>query len=304
MDLGVNPMNKPLSGKVAVVTGAGRNIGQAEALALARAGADVVVNSKNNADETVNAIREMGGKAVAIICDASSWQAGEAIVGKAIESFGRVDILVNNAGIHRPASIETMTEQDWDDVVNVSLKCYAATIRFAAPHFIRQRSGIIINTGSTSGLGHLNVANYSAAKEGVLGLTRTVARDLGQHGVRCNMIRPINLITDLAPPELVEASKKSRQLGYPTNGTRHFIFRKGATPTGVHVAALALLLCLPETAHISGQDFFIMGDEVGRYPEPELVNTLFNQGGWTLEALRAPEVLNNLIGGIRNRYIK
>lgn len=297
-------MNKPLSGKVAIVTGAGRNIGQAEALALARAGANVIVNSKTNADETVNAIHKMGGQAAAIICDASSWQAGEAIVGKAIESFGRVDILVNNAGIHRPGSIEAMTEQDWDDVVNVSLKCYAATIRFAAPHFIKQRSGIVINTGSTSGLGHMTVANYSAAKEGVLGLTRTVARDLGKYGVRCNMIRPISLITDLALPELAEASRESRELGFPSNGTRYFRFRKGTTPAGEHVAALALLLCLPETAHISGQDFFIMGDEVGRYPEPELINTQFHQGGWTIDALRAPEVLENLIGDIRNRYVK
>lgn len=297
-------MNRPLAGKVAIVTGAGRNIGQAEALALARAGAHVVVNSKTNADETVNAIREMGGQAVPIVCDASSWQAGEAIVAKAIETFGKVDILVNNAGIHRPSSIESMTEQDWDDVVNVSLKCYAATIRFAAPHFIKQRGGIIINTGSTSGLGHMTVANYSAAKEGVLGLTRTVARDLGQYGVRCNMIRPISLITDLALPELAEASKQSRKLGYPSNGTRYFKFREQTTPTGEHVAALVLLLCLPETAHISGQDFFIMGDEVGRYPEPEMVNTSFNQGGWTIEALREKEVLENLIGGIRNRYVK
>ena len=297
-------MEKPLTGKVAVVTGAGRNMGREEALALARAGASVVVNSKNSADETVALIREMGGQAEPIVCDANSWAAGEAIVAKAIDSFGRIDILVNNAGIHRPASIESMTEEQWDDVVNVSLKCYAATIRFAAPHFIAQRSGAIINTGSTSGLGHLTVANYSAAKEGVLGLTRTVARDLGRFGVRCNMIRPVSLISDLLLPELVEVSKESQRLGFPSNGTRSFMFREGLVPSGEHVAALVVLLCLPETAHISGQDFFIMGDEVGRYPEPEVINTMFRQGGWTLDALRAPEVLDNLIGSIRNRYVK
>ena len=103
-------MEKPLAGKVAIVTGAGRNIGRAEALALARAGAKVVINSKNNADEVVNSIREFGGEAESIICDASSWEAGEAIINRAIEAFGRVDILVNNAGIHRPGSIENMTE--------------------------------------------------------------------------------------------------------------------------------------------------------------------------------------------------
>lgn len=294
---------KPLADKVAIVTGAGRNIGREEALALARAGAKVVVNSKHSADETVRLIRETGGDAVPMVCDASSWAAGEAIVEKTLETFGRVDILVNNAGIHRPSSIEKMSEKDWDDVVNVSLKCYAATIRFAAPHFIAQRSGIIVNTGSTSGLGHLTVANYSAAKEGVLGLTRTVARDLGQYGIRCNMIRPVNLQSDLILPELIQATENCRRLGFPTNGVRNFNFRPDALPTGKQVAALALLLCLPETAHISGQDFFIMGDEVGRFPEPEMISTQFNPGGWTIDALLVKEVLDNLLGGISHRYV-
>ena len=297
-------MEKPLAGKVAIVTGAGRNIGREEALALARAGARVVVNSKNSADETVELIRASGSEAVPVVCDAASWEAGEMIVEKAIEAFGRVDILVNNAGIHRPRSIEEMTEKDWDDVVNVSLKCYAATIRFAAPHFIKQRSGIIVNTGSTSGLGHMTVSNYAAAKEGVAGLTRTVARDLGQYGVRCNMIRPVSLVSDLLLPELREASEKCRELGFPTNGNRNFVFREGFVPTGEHVAALVVLLCLPETAHISGQDFFIMGEEVGRYPEPEMIDTMFNVGGWTTDALLKPDVLDNLIGTIRNRYVR
>ena len=296
--------SKPLAGKVAIVTGAGRNIGREEALALARAGAKVVVNSKNSADETVRLIHELGGEAVPMVCDAASWEAGEAIVEKAIESFGRVDILVNNAGIHRPSSIEKMTEKDWDDVVNVSLKCYAATIRFAAPYFIAQRSGIIVNTGSTSGLGHLTVANYSAAKEGVLGLTRTVARDLGQYGVRCNLIRPVNFESDLIFPDILKATEECQRLGIPTNGVRNFSFRPDALPHGTHVAALVLLLCLPETAHISGQDFFVMGDEIGRFPEPEMIATQFNQGGWTIDALLNDEVLYNLLGGIGHRYVK
>lgn len=297
-------MEKPLAGKVAIVTGAGRNIGRSEAVALARAGARVVVNSKNSADDAVEEIRKLGGEAVPMVCDAASWEAGEAIVAKAIESFGRVDILINNAGIHRVNPIYEMSESDWDDVMNVSLKCYAATIRFAAPHFKAQRSGIIVNTGSTSGLGHMWAANYAAAKEGVLGLTRTVARDLGEYGVRCNLIRPISFISDLTLPEILEASRHSWELGYPINGVRHLTPRDDGFPTGEQVAALALLLCLPETSQISGQDFFIMGDEVGRFPEPEMVSTMFRPGGWTTEALLEPKVLDNLIGNIRNRYIK
>ena len=296
-------MDKPLSGKVAIVTGAGRNIGQAEALTLARAGAHVVVNSLQNAEDTVELIRQEGGEAVAINCDASSWPAGEAIVAKALDTYGRVDILINNAGIHRPQRIDTMTEEQWDAVVGVSLKGYAATIRFAAPHFIAQRSGVVVNTGSTSGLGHMNVANYAAAKEGVLGLTRSVARDLGQFGIRCNQIRPINFISGMTGA-VADIGAKSRELGFPSNGQRHFISRADTVPTGEHVAALALLLCLPETAHISGQDFFIMGDEVGRFPEPEMIATQFHPGGWTLEALMEPRVLDNLLGNIRNRYVR
>lgn len=296
-------MEKPLAGKVAIVTGAGRNIGQAEALMLARAGARLVVNSIQNADKTVDLIRHEGGEAVAINCDASSWEAGEAIVAKALDTWGRVDILINNAGIHRPQRIDTMTEEQWDSVVNVSLKGYAATIRFAAPHFIAQRSGVIINTGSTSGLGHMTVANYAAAKEGVLGLTRSVARDLGQFGIRCNQIRPINFVSDMAGA-VVDVGQKSRELGFPSNGHRHFVSRPETVPTGEHVAALALLLCLPETANISGQDFFIMGDEVGRFPEPDMICTQFHPGGWTLEALLEPRVLDNLLGNLRNRYVR
>lgn len=296
-------MEQPLAGKVAVVTGAGRNIGQAEALALARAGARVVVNSLNNADKTVELIRQYGGEAVAIQCDASSWEAGEAIVAKALETYGRIDILVNNAGSHRPQRIDTMTEEQWDSVVNLSLKGYAATIRFAAPHFIAQRSGVIVNTGSTSGLGHMTVANYAAAKEGVLGLTRAVARDLGQFGVRCNQIRPVSLVSDMAQA-VADVGQKSRELGFPSNGQRHFLPRQDPIPSGEHVAALVLLLCLPETTNISGQDFFIMGDEVGRFPEPEMICTQFHPGGWTLEALLEPRVLDNLLGNLRNRYVR
>lgn len=293
----------PLAGQVAIVTGAGRNIGRAEALALARAGARVVVNSLHQAEETAALIRAGGGEAVAINCDASSWAAGEAIVQKAIDSFGRLDILINNAGIHRPQRIDTLSEAQWDAVVNTNLKGYAATIRFAAPHFIAQRSGIIVNTGSTSGFGHYGVANYAAAKEGVAGLTRSVARDLGEFGVRCNLIRPVSFVSEMATEELIEISRRSLALGFPSNGNRHFVSRPDTVPSGEQVAALALLLCLPQTAHVSGQDFFVMGDEVGRYAEPELIRSQFHPGGWTLEALLQPRVLDNLLRGIRNDYV-
>lgn len=296
-------MHLPLDGKVAIVTGAGRNIGQAEALALARAGARVVVNSLQNAEKTVALIHSEGGEAAAINGDVSRWATAEQVVNMALDTYGQIDILVNNAGVHRPQRIDTMTEEHWDAVVNLSLKGYAAMIRYAAPHFIARRDGVIINTGSTSGLGHMHVANYAAAKEGVLGLTRSVARDLSQFGVRCNQIRPISFVSDMTA-SVADVGRLSRELGFPSNGVRHFVSRPDTTPTGEHVAALVVLLCLPEMAHVSGQDFFIMGDEIGRFPEPEMVGVQFNAGGWTLEALRHPQVLDNLVGTLRNRYVR
>jgi 3-oxoacyl-[acyl-carrier protein] reductase len=298
-------MSALLAGKVAIVTGAGCNIGRAEALAFARAGASVLVNDIEGADDTVAAIRAEGHVAEACDISVASWRGCEAIVGAALDAFGRLDILVNNAGILDAHSIEEMTEEAWDAVLNTNLKGCAALIRYGAPHFITQKSGIVINTGSTSGLGHTMMSNYSASKEGLLGLTRSVARDLGRHGVRCNLIRPINFITRMATAAAQEWSERSAAGGFPVNGIRHLVhYPDAVTPTGEHVAALALLLCLPETAHVSGQDFYIRGDEVGRFAEPELIRTQYKPGGWTLEALQHPQVLHNLVGDLYPRYVE
>lgn len=291
-----------LAGKVAIVTGAGRNIGRAEALALAREGAKIVVNDINGAQEVVDEIRAAGGEAVPETSSASSWQNAGKIVQKAIDAFGRIDILVNNAGIVGPARIDEMTEDLWDAVVNISLKTYAATIHFAAPHFIRQRSGVIVNTGSTSGLGHIHMANYSAAKEGALGLTRSVARDLGPYGVRCNLIRPISHITGTYTPEIQKSIDASAALDIPLMGERHMT-KPRVTSLPEHVAALTVLLCLPSTAGVTGQDIFIQGDELARMQPPELIRNAFHPGGWTLEAMEEdPHIVDNLLGDVRNRY--
>jgi NAD(P)-dependent dehydrogenase (short-subunit alcohol dehydrogenase family) len=298
-------MGNQLADKVAVVTGAGGNIGRAEALALAREGASVLVNDidPNTAQKTVELLREAGAQAALNTASASSWKGGEAIIGTALKAFGRIDILMNTAGTARPRRIDEMSEEDWDYVVDVHLKGYAATIRHAAPHFIAQRSGVIINTGSTSGLGHIRMANYSAGKEGVAGLTRTVARDLGEFGVRCNTIRPTShLPSPMMGPEMIFTLEESVRLGLPINGG--FTMRVNATPMPEHVAAFAVLLCLPEMAHVSGEDFFIGGEEVGRFFGPELIRSQFLPGGWTLEALRDPTVLTHLLRGFVNHYVK
>ena len=194
-------MANRLDGKVAIVTGAGRGIGRGEALLLAAEGAAVVVNDLGGntdgtgtdggpADQVVAEITAAGGRAVANYDNVAEMQGGENLVKLALDTFGRLDILVNNAGILRDRMVFNMSEAEWDAVIAVHLKGHFTTIKAAGVIFRQQRSGRIINTGSSSGLGNMGQANYSAAKEGIVGLTRTVARDLGRYGATCNAIRP------------------------------------------------------------------------------------------------------------------
>ncbi len=191
-----------LKGKVAVVTGAGRGIGREIALLMARHGAQVVVNDYGGsaagsggenapADEVVNEIAKAGGKAVANYDSVASMAGGQAIVKKAVDTFGRVDIIVNNAGILRDRMIFNMTEEEWDAVINTHLKGTFAVTRAAAPLMREQKGGRIINMTSTSGLiGNVGQANYAAAKLGIFGLTKATALDMGRYNVTANCISP------------------------------------------------------------------------------------------------------------------
>jgi len=166
-----------LQGKVAIVTGAGRGMGRSHALLLAREGAKVVVNDLGGepigrgADTKVAAkvaeeIRAMGGDAVASTDSVALMDGAQRLINTAVESFGRLDILINNAGIFRVDEIEHMSEDDWDQVIAVHLKGCFATIKYATPIFKRQRSGVIVNIGSDSGLGHPTNCNYAAPRKG------------------------------------------------------------------------------------------------------------------------------------------
>ena len=293
---------KRLAGKVAIVTGAGRNIGRAEALLLAAQGAKVVVNDIGGAEEVVAEILALGGEAVAETSSAASFAAGEAIVAKAIATFGRIDILINNAGIVEPARIDQMDEDSWDRVINVSLKAYFATIRFASPHMIAQRSGVILNTGSSSGFGHHGMANYAAAKEGVAGLTRSVARDLGQFGIRTNLIRPVSAITGTYTPKMAENIGWSVERGLPYNWHRFVGGPMPVMPTPDPVAALAVWLCTDAAADINGGDFFIEGVEAGRISPPELIRASFRPSGWTLADFDDEPTRKYLFGDLQNPF--
>lgn len=181
-------------GKVAVVTGAGGGIGREHARLLAAHGARVVVNDIGlrqgaNADSVVQEIKDAGGEAVASSASATWPGAGE-IVNQALETFGRLDILINNAMTGHYGDLWEETESQWDATLDVNLKGYFAMIRYAAAPMAKQGHGAIVNTSSASGYGHPSHTSYGTAKEGVVGLTRTAASELGRFGIRCNAIRP------------------------------------------------------------------------------------------------------------------
>ena len=195
-------MGNRLQDRVAIVTGAGRGIGRGEALALAKEGAAVIVSDfggtstgegaeKSPADEVVDEIKAAGGKAAANYGNITDFATGDALVKQAIDTFGRLDIIVNNAGILRDRMVFNMEEADWDAVIAVHLKGHFSLTRHACVVFRQQRSGVIVNTSSEAGLGQTpGQPNYAAAKEGIVGFTRSLARDMGRYGVRCNAIRP------------------------------------------------------------------------------------------------------------------
>lgn len=186
-----------LEGKTALVTGAGRGgrgIGRGIALALAEAGADVLITARTNvedAEAVAAAVRETGRKGIAAACDVSNAASVDAVFARAQEAFGRLDILVNNAGITRDGLLLRMSEEDWDAVLDTNLKGTFLCARAAAKRMIKQRAGRIINITSVMGqIGNPGQANYSASKAGIIGFTRTAARELGGRGITVNAVAP------------------------------------------------------------------------------------------------------------------
>jgi NAD(P)-dependent dehydrogenase (short-subunit alcohol dehydrogenase family) len=273
-----------LAGKVAIVTGAGRGIGRGEALALASEGAKVVVNdlggtadgsgsATSPANEVVAEIKRLGGEAVANYDSVATMQGGKNIVKTALDSFGKVDILVNNAGILRDRMLFNMSEEDWDIVLKVHLYGHFYTIRAVSPLFRQQRHGRIINTSSIAGLNATTYgqANYGAAKEGIVGLTRKVARDMGRYGVTCNCIRP-NAGTRLT---ISDDMRKARP-----EAIARFEQMKPED-----IAPLVVWLASDEAANVNGRTFFVETGRIGLYSEPVMEKQLVKVGGWTIDEL-------------------
>ena len=209
-----------LENKTALVTGASRGIGRAIALALAAQGAAVVVNyngSRERAQEVVDTIKAQGGQASLYQCSVGDFQACQEMIQHVIKEYGHLDILVNNAGITRDNLIMKMKEEDFDAVIETNLKGAFNTIRHTSRQMLKQRSGKIINISSVSGiLGNAGQANYAASKAGVIGLTKTMARELASRGITVNAVAPGFVeteMTDVLKEDIKEAACRQIPLG-------------------------------------------------------------------------------------------
>ncbi|MCL6452512.1 MAG: 3-oxoacyl-ACP reductase FabG [Alicyclobacillus sp.] len=246
-----------LQGRVAIVTGSGRGIGAATAQRLAADGAAVAVIDLREADteQTVSSIRAAGGQAVGLACDVGVAVQVEQAVQQVAETFGRIDILVNNAGIIRDNLLFKMTEADWDAVMNVHLKGSFLMSKAAQKYMVEQRYGKIVNLSSTSALGNRGQANYSAAKMGLQGFTRTLAIELGPFGICVNAVAPGFIDTDMTrataermglnPVQFQEAASAQiplRRIGKPEE-----------------VASVIAFLASDDASYVSGQVIYIAG---------------------------------------------
>lgn len=223
-----------LEGKTAVVTGASRGIGRAIALELAKEGANIVVNysgSKEKADQVVAEIESLGVKAISVQANVSDSESVQSLMNTAIEQFGSIDILVNNAGITRDNLIMRMKEDEWDDVINTNLKGVFLATKAVTRQMMKQRSGRIINIASVVGvLGNAGQANYVAAKAGVIGLTKTTARELASRNILVNAVAPGYIATEMtdALPEDVKQTISGQiplaKIGSPENVAKAVVF--------------------------------------------------------------------------------
>ena len=267
-----------LDGKVAVVTGGGTGIGRAVSLGLAAAGASVVVNdygvgvdgrdpSSEPANQVVSEIRARGGKAVASPESVATMAGGRAVIDLALKEFGDIGVLVCCAGILRERMIFNMTEDEWDAVIAVHLKGHFTVMQPATAHMRQKKAGSIITFTSTAGLeGSPGQPNYAAAKEGIVGLTRSTALAMARYGVRCNAISPTadTRMTQRLPGERRAAAT--------------------ATPPEA-IAPVVAFLASDRAAHITGQVVGVRGTEVTIYSHPAPLRTVTGAPPWTPEAL-------------------
>ena len=237
-----------LKDKIALVTGSSRGVGRAVALGFAKQGANVVVNytsNENAANEVVEAIQSMGGKAIAVKADVAQKAEAENLVNSAIDTFGRLDILVNNAGFTRPSMMITMTEDQWDQVVDIHLKGAFLCAQAAGLHMKEQKSGKIINVTSVAGIvGTVGQINYSAAKGGIISMTKSIARELARYNVCANVISLGIVATDMT--ETIRSDEKLKEIYMNRILLKRFAEADDIAPAFVFLAS-------DESNYITGQ---------------------------------------------------
>jgi 3-oxoacyl-[acyl-carrier protein] reductase len=275
-------MSTRLKARVAIVTGSGQGIGRAIAVALAKEGAKIVTNNRRP---------DMGGQAIPFFGSVSDFEVAGKLVQAAVDKFGRLDILVNNAGTDRPHMVWNMTEEEWDICVDSFLKGTFNCTRFACGVMREQKWGRIMNTTSTAWLGTVGHCNYGAAKAGIVGLTRAVAREMGRYGVTCNAYAPTAATRFTVSEEIVAGFKKRHEAGLVTRERYEELTNPPSPET---VTPFIVYLCTDEAADINGQVFDVTGGNIAIYSEPVKKKDINKEEGlWTVEELieLVPKVL-------------
>ena len=249
-----NKIGTYLEGKSAIVTGGSLGIGSSIALKLAEYGANVAINyrkHKEEADEVINKVKSLGRKGLVVQADISNFEDAGKMVDAVIKEFGGLDILVNNAGINWDGVIWKMTEEQWDNVIDINLKGYFNYIRAVAPIFREQKSGKILNVTSINGLrGKFGQANYSASKAGIIGLTKTVAKELGKYAVNVNAIAPGLIETDM----MKNATEEVRNMAI-----EEIVLKRIGQPE--EVAEVVAFMCSDMARHITGEVIKVDGGQ-------------------------------------------
>jgi 3-oxoacyl-[acyl-carrier protein] reductase len=243
---------KLLEGKTALITGASRGIGKAIALRFALEGSDIAITNIVDDDEFKTAIKEIeatGVKAKGYVSNASSFEDSQRVINEVVNDFNRIDILINNAGITRDALLMRMTEDQWDSVIAVNLKSVFNLTRAVLMTMVKQKTGSIINMSSVVGIsGNAGQSNYSASKAGIIGFTKSVAKEVGSRNIRCNAIAPGFILTEMTE-KLAENVKNEWTSKIP--------LKRGGTPEDV--ANTALFLASDLSSYVTGQTIHVCG---------------------------------------------